>query len=73
MIITNKSLLELFAIAIAISYKTIQGSHNSCENYFNDENESNILPIGEWLEKISDPTLDCNQSNLNKEKGCKGH
>ena len=73
MIITNNILLELFVIAIAISYKTIQSSHNSCENYFNDEIESNLLPIGEWFEKISGPTLDCNQSKLNQKKGTEGH
>ena len=73
MVITNKIWLELSIIVVAISYKTTQGGHNSCENYFNDESESNLLPIGEWLENISDPTVDCNQSNLNKENGNKGY
>ena len=73
MIITNKVLLEFSVIAIAISYKTTKGAHNSCENYYDDENESNLLPIGEWLEKISDPTFECNESNLNQEKGSRGH
>ena len=69
MITQNKVILEFSVIAIIISYKTIDCSKNSCKNDFKDEKYSSLLPIEVWLQKISDPELDCNQFELNQEKG----
>ena len=69
MITKNKTILEFSVIAIIMSYKIINCTENSCKNDYRDENNSSPLPIEVWLQKISDPALDCNQFELNQEKG----